>query len=231
MCTVTYIPQKENNYILTSNRDETPKRQPNGIFQNTEKGLIYPKEPSKGGTWISASKDNQLLCLLNGAFVKHKHRPPYRRSRGLLVLDFFDYNSADDFFQNYELKDIEPFTLIVYEKGKLFELRWDETKKHLKELDPQQAYIWSSSTLYPPQIKKMREEWFSAWKTAEKQPTAEAILNFHQTAGIGDPENDLRMTRHGGIVQTVSVTQFNSEKEEMIYIDLVNEEQSKSKLP
>jgi uncharacterized protein with NRDE domain len=227
MCTVTFIPKANQGFILTSNRDETPKRQPEGIYKDLEKGLIYPKEPSKGGTWICADQHNRLLCILNGAFEKHKHRPPYRRSRGLLVLDFFEYSSAQDFVDHYNFDGIEPFTLVIYEKGNLYELRWDEKKTHFTNLDAQQAHIWSSSTLYPPQIKELRESWFNEWQLSAENPMATEILKFHQTAGNGDPENDLLMSRHGGIVQTVSITQFNSEKRTMLYLDLVNDKRAK----
>jgi hypothetical protein len=223
MCTVSYLPMGENQFILTSNRDETPKRQPEGIFHNTEKGLYYPKEPSQGGTWISVADNNRVLCLLNGAFDYHKHQPPYKRSRGLVVLDYFDFSSAEAFSKNYDFEGIEPFTLIIFDNGTLFGLRWDGTSTHLKPLDPQLPHIWSSSTLYPEAIKRLRKEWFAKWLTEHPVYTPEDILYFHQHAGIGDPENDLIMSRYDGKLCTVSHTQIvkNSDSVQMTYLDRI----------
>jgi len=227
MCTVTYLPLGKDQFVLTSNRDESPRRQPEGIFKNEERGLIYPKEPSQGGTWIAASDNGRLLCLLNGAFVKHKHQPPYKRSRGLLVLDFFDYKDAPSFFENYDFEGIEPFTLVIYDRGNLYQLRWDEKKVHVKELMPTEAYIWSSATLYPAPIQEQRAGWFTDWKCQQGSYRPESAWQFHQEGGKGDIENGLVMYRNDGIVQTVSHTQVTLERDhfKMRYYDRLSQEE------
>jgi hypothetical protein len=52
MCTVTYLPLKDNNFILTSNRDETPLRKtiPPKTYVESGVELIYPKDELAGGT-------------------------------------------------------------------------------------------------------------------------------------------------------------------------------------
>ncbi len=70
MCTVTYLPLGNNNFILTSNRDETPLRKTIPPKEYDENGveLTYPKDELAGGTWIGLSDKNRLVCLLNGGF-------------------------------------------------------------------------------------------------------------------------------------------------------------------
>jgi uncharacterized protein with NRDE domain len=166
MCTVTYLPLGNDEFCLTSNRDETPSRQPMELYYDEANNLLFPKEPKHGGTWISASADNRLVCLLNGAFQKHKHEPPYRRSRGLVVLDYFEYGTTAQFVTNYYFDGIEPFTMVIVDNGKLFDFRWDGAAKHLLELDPEKPHIWSSSTLYNDEIKNKRIAWFQNWLAA-----------------------------------------------------------------
>ena len=89
--------------------------------------LLHPKDARAGGTWLVATNNGTVACLLNGAFKKHHHSPPYRRSRGLMILDAAtQYNSFQNFTQHYDFEGIEPFTLVVCESEKVFELRWDE---------------------------------------------------------------------------------------------------------
>lgn len=234
MCTVTYLPLINRGFILTSNRDETPTRAAIELRQNDEKNLLYPREPKAGGTWICASATERLVCLLNGAFEKHQHRPPYRRSRGLVVLDFFEYENASQFLQVYDFQGIEPFTMVIWERGLLAELRWDEQQTHFKYLDTQQPHIWSSSPLYPQPVRAMRESWFADWliQNADNQ-SPESILKFHQTAGTGDPENDVKMYRRNGLVQTISITQVLYHATtgfEMTYRDLIDGQQYAAQL-
>jgi hypothetical protein len=206
MCTVTYLPLGNDEFCLTSNRDETPSRQPMELYHDEANNLLFPKEPKHGGTWISASADNRLVCLLNGAFQKHKHEPPYRKSRGLVVLEYFDY-STPQFISNYYFDGIEPFTMVIFDNGKLYDFRWDGIEKHLKELDTKLPHIWSSSTLYSDEVKEMRLSWFQDWLNSEMPKNAVEILNFHKTAGADDIENGLIMSRNNNLVCTVSITQ------------------------
>ena len=57
--------------------------------------------------------------MLNGAFTKHERNLPYRKSRGLIVLEIFEYKSFSDFVTDVDLHNIEPFTLVLAEKDKL----------------------------------------------------------------------------------------------------------------
>lgn len=233
MCTVTYIPQPDGRFILTSNRDESPLRSPEGLSAESHYGkiLLFPKDKGAGGSWIAASDDNRLGCVLNGAFVKHKHQPPYRKSRGLMLVEFFAFPSVNDFAEQYDFEGIEPFTLIVVDRNMPFEIRWDERKLHLKALNPSEKYLWSSATLYPPEIQKKRLQWFSAWKKNRVDFGLEVIREFHLNGGEPDPWNGFVMNRNNK-VRTVSVTSVVQEPDgfEMVYGDLLRNTEKRSRL-
>ncbi|MBK9018424.1 MAG: NRDE family protein [Saprospiraceae bacterium] len=53
-----------------------PVRRSTSTVRVVAASLIFPRDTAAGGTWIAASDTNRVACLLNGAFVKHKHQPP-----------------------------------------------------------------------------------------------------------------------------------------------------------
>ncbi|NOU58971.1 NRDE family protein [Marinifilum caeruleilacunae] len=224
MCTLTYIPTGEDHFIFTTNRDEDPKRiaLPPCIYKTKLLENLYPLDQSGNGTWMLCNA-NYSLCLLNGAFVKHKHQPPYKKSRGQVVLDYENYTDSTKFVLNYSFKGIEPFTMVVVrhtDGNKLEEIRWDGESIHYKALQNEIPAIWSSSTLYDTAAKDLRVKWFKSWK-AENTFTPSTVLNFHKSAGKGDTTNGLIMNRKE-IVKTTSITQIVSDKSglSMRYEDL-----------
>ncbi len=230
MCTVTFIPTKKNEFILTSNRDESAARSPENISQMEQKGqtLIFPKDKGAGGTWIAASSHNKLVCLLNGAFECHERNLPYSKSRGIMVLEFFQYPDANQFFAAYDFSGMESFTMITYDNGQLWDFRWDEQEqqKFIKALDTSQCHIWSSATLYKKSIRQKREQWLAEWLVDRVDFSRSAILELHKKGGEGNPSIDFMMNRYNYLVQTVSITQVvgTNGKMELIYNDLMNEE-------
>jgi len=213
MCLVSYIPQASG-YVLSSNRDESPTRSETQLTSELVNGttLIYPKD-HKGGSWIIASDRGVSLCVLNGAFENHKRRLPYRMSRGLMLKAFFNYQSTADFLRLFDFDGIEPFTLIIKDFIGLYEFRWDGLYKYIKQLDPEQTYVWSSSTLYSPEIRRKRSALF--FELIKPNHSVEDIQNIHLTGKIGDPENDFRMNRSDRVA-TISHTNIVSRGERKI---------------
>lgn len=225
MCTISLV-YNENfpwEFCLTSNRDEAPGRETFSpeIHKINERQLLFPKDGLAGGTWIGISDHKRLLCIMNGGYKSHVSRPPYRLSRGIVVLDLL---AADDFlqeFENYDLAGIEPFTLVACDwsnKLAFYEVVWDGNKKHLENL-PLKNYIWSSSPLYSPEMKSLRESWFEKFQE-EGIISPQRLWDFHHSAGMGNKEIDLVMDR--GYVKTKSITQVikTSAETKMIYEDL-----------
>lgn len=212
MCTVTYLPLANNDFILTSNRDVTIRRVPASVPQIEQLEaikLIYPKDGAAGGTWMGANDNGRVVCLLNGGFEKHIYNPPYRKSRGLVVKDILSGEDLD-ILETYDLKGIEPFTLLVLDAADEFQFRelvWDGTQKHLTSTDTSYPKIWSSSTLYDSAMRAKRKDWFGSWLIQNARYSQDQILDFHETAGEGDPTVDVQMNR--GIIRTVSISSIH----------------------
>ncbi len=229
MCTVTFLPKGPQSYILTSNRDETPKRAAlhpaeYSVFGHT---LYFPKEPLAGGTWIVTDKQRFTLCLLNGAFVIHERNPPYRLSRGQMVLEFFRYADVSAFLKDYDFQGIEPFTLVLVDSTDeidLTELVWDGNEAHVRKLSADEPYIWSSATLYPKEIADQRRDWFRSWLEEHERFAQSEIIDFHKYGGRGDLWNNFVMKR-GDNLETVSITSIEKGDDFAVkYEDLLTSE-------
>lgn len=225
MCTVTFLPQDNNNYILTSNRDEFIHRSPEELSTQYLSGtqLVFPRDKTAGGTWIAASSTDRVICILNGAFQNHHRKPPYRRSRGLMALDFFAFPSVNKFVDQYQFNNMEPFTVIACEGVNLYEVIWDGKTVTFNKPNNEAAHIWSSSTLYDDTIKKKRQGWFEDWQAKANTQSLDQIMKFHTTAGDGDRANDVLMARSDNFC-TVSITNIirSGGVLEMRYHDLLN---------
>lgn len=213
MCTVTLIPTEENDFILTSNRDEAIARKTDipQFYTVEDTKMLFPKDAVAGGTWIGVSEQCNMICLLNGGFEKHTRKASYRKSRGVVVKELLASLDMEKAIYDYDCTDIEPFTIVAicWKKALAFyELVWDGETKHIRPLEKGQAHIWSSSTLYTDDMKAMRREWLKAYEN-EKTLNKENLIDFHKNAGIGDDQIDLRIDR--GALKTVSITQVSKE--------------------
>ena len=210
MCTVTFVPLGDKNFVLTSNRDVSYKRamaSPPEIHAEHGVDLLYPRDEEAGGTWIGSSFDNRLICLLNGGFEDHVRKLPYRKSRGLIVTELLAAEELSSKLESIDLENIEPFTLVSVEWKDgltLGEFVWDGGQRH-RRLFPIAPQIWSSSTLFDPKMRDTRKHWFENWKD-QGDFSPESILEFHKTAGRGNDDVGVILKRKQ--VGTVSITQF-----------------------
>src|SRR5690606_24353748 len=79
-------------------------------------------------------------------------------------------------------------------------------------LDPGGQYIWSSSTLYPVEVRTHRSEIFRSWLDSGKDSSPESIMEFHEF-GNPDPINGFVMNR-SDLVRTLSITQMQIHPDE-----------------
>ena len=226
MCTVTYLPLGNNDFILTSNRDEDANRKTIApkVYEDEGVKLVYPKDVIAGGTWIGLSDKKRLICLLNGGFEKHKRADNYRLSRGVIVKQLLKVDDPVEIINHFNFEEIEPFTIVLVDwKVSLnaYELVWDGVVKHFKKLD-NKPKIWSSSTLYTNDEKQLRRDWFSEWLGEKNNFSQKEIINFHQDNTKGNLETSLRMKR--SYVETVSITSVKkiANAIDINYIDLLN---------
>ena len=228
MCTVTFFKANSGEFVLTSNRDELVKRktvQP-AIYEQEGKHILYPKDKEAGGTWIAVSSKGVVCCLLNGGFDRHERKLPYRKSRGVVLLDVFNHSSVESFLATYNLEDIEPFTLIILDvqHNTLVQLVWTGVTKHIKDLNISKQYIWSSTSLYSKEQRELKSNTFNSWLFTSKEYTKDNIYSLHAK---DETKNGFIMQGHKQL-ETVSITQItaNSQRIEMSYLDLLTQSNS-----
>ncbi|QBZ97637.1 NRDE family protein [Flavobacterium sangjuense] len=227
MCTVSFV-NANGKIIITSNRDEKTLR-PNSIepknYLINNKKIIFPKDQKAGGTWFAIDEHATILVLLNGADERHILKESYRKSRGLIVLELISSESVIAAWKNIDLENIEPFTLVLFQNQKLYQLRWNETEKSTLELDTNQSHIWSSSTLYSKEIREKRANWFYTFLDAKPEVDDEELFNFHRYTEEENTEHGLVINRNGTL-KTLSITQTIIEKNKVAihYNDLIAEQ-------
>jgi len=225
MCTVTFVPLNDKVFI-THNRDEKSSRSiamPPAKYTVNGYTLLFPRDTAAGGTWIAINNNGAAAVLLNGAFTNHVQQLPYRKSRGLVLLDIVAAADPQLSFEKTDLNGIEPFTIVLWQQQQLFECRWDGMHKHVNRLPANLPHTWSSATLYNQAVLNKRKTWFQQWQQTHTMPTMEDIVQHHMNAGDGDAHNDLRMNRQGQML-TVSITsmELSEDKSMMQYTDLCN---------
>ncbi len=207
MCTVTIF-RNSGETIITSNRDEQVARaaalQPKKYLING-KNITFPKDPKGGGTWFAADESGNVIVLLNGARQSHQVKPGYRKSRGLIVLDLISSTSAIDCWNEIDLNEIEPFTIVLHQDEILYDLRWNGEVKEKNIVECKYA-IWSSATLYAEHIRHARENWFEEFlKENDYNVNAGQLCQFHTTSHGADIQNGLVIDRDQ--LKTLSITQ------------------------
>lgn len=214
MCTVTFLPKGQFDYVLTSNRDESIDRL-NALHPKIEKvgelDVLFPKDGSKNGTWVGVTENNRTLCLLNGGFKKHTPTGDYTKSRGLVVLDFFQKESTQSLVNTYNLDGIEPFTLIIIDVINnvrlLTQLKWDGIVRYITKLDSNATHIWSSATLYNKHEALHKASVFKEFDA--NQLNAETIFNFHEAGTLTEPLL-MKYINNSSPIETISTTQIES---------------------
>ncbi len=231
MCTVSFV-SSNGKTIITSNRDEKVIR-PSAIeprnYRINNKNVFFPKDQKAGGTWYAVNEIGTVLVLLNGAEEKHQLKPSYRKSRGLIVLDLISSDSVLQAWNEIDLDNIEPFTLVLFEKNELHQLRWNEIEKSTIKLDVHQKHIWSSSTLYPKDIREHRAQLFHQFLENKITITATEMHHFHRYTEEDNAENGLVINRND-VLKTLSITQTIIEENKVVlsHYDLQNQKNSET---
>ena len=97
-----------------------------------------------------------------------------------MALAYFDYATIDEFIHAFNFEGMEPFTLILYNKGDFKELKWDEVELYVRSLSVKDIHLWSSATLYNQEWWLNRSINFKEF-VARKQPDQLGIMDYHKT--------------------------------------------------
>lgn len=231
MSTVSFI-NKNGVVTITLNRNENVGRQTTMAprnYNHNGKNVFYPKDTESGGTWCSVAENGTVLTLLNGGIEQHSSKAFYRKSRGLVVLDLISNVSPKDSWNELNLTHIEPFTLILYQAQKLYQLIWDGVVKRKIMLDETKNHIWSSVILNNQEMREKRASSFFDFLQETPTYSATEIMNFHKRfKEFHSQDNKILSDRDN--VKMLSITQVIVDKNRgvMRYYDLLNEKKALS---
>lgn len=231
MCTVSFVPTSKG-IIITSNRDEKVLRKPASMpqkFVHEHSQLFYPVDGKASGTWFLVRNDNSVGVLLNGAFEPHIVKENYRISRGSILPEIFLHHNPLQALQEFDLNNIENFTILIFYEHFLHECKWNGVKLYVTALNIEQAHIYSSVTLYNTEMIRTRERWFDEWLNENQSPLQVDAINFHATAGKDNKHFGLQMNRNNEM-KTVSITSVLLEKNKasLCYQDCIQQQSSKT---
>ncbi|WP_268225483.1 NRDE family protein [Sinomicrobium oceani] len=229
MCTVTFV-HTEEQVILTSNRDESIHRSaalPPHIYTINHKRLAFPKDGRSGGSWFATDSNGITAIVLNGAEAPHTPQGPYRKSRGLLLLDIISHKDPITAWKAIAPDRIEPFTILLFRAPDLTVLQWNGTYKKTAPVAARTPYILSSSTLYTEAQQEHKKQRFNDFLTSHSNITPDDLLQFHQTVKTEDTGS--RLPKNPEVpVATLSITQCILKKNEkqMRYLQLFPEKKN-----
>lgn len=227
MCTLTYIPKEKGEFILTHSRDESVKRRlaaPPVKRKINGTDHIFPIDPVGMGTWIGGSESGRTAALINGGTREHLHNPPYRHSRGKVILDYFEVENFQEFYDLYQFEGLEPFTLLVFENGNIFKIIHDEDHTAYSQMDPDVPFLISSLSIYTDRSRSQRADAFLRWLDNRDGVDQKDILDFHNEL-VFEREPDKSKIPGDHILRTVSVTSIldSVSTVSINYHDLVND--------
>jgi len=223
MCTVSFF-NTGSSLIFTSSRDEKKDRE-KAVFPDTLKlednVLHFPRDKKALGTWFVVDENGNAAILLNGAFQKHESNPPYKKSRGIILLDLIKEKNIFDTFLEYDLSEIEPFQMLIYSQNMLFRLLWDGNVKYKILLNTNEYHLLCSKTLYNDEIILKRKNAFKKILHL-KNITAAKILDFHKAHRIEKVAHLEKSIKEK--YSTVSITQLVITKKsfDFTYHDLIS---------
>jgi hypothetical protein len=206
MCILSIVHQG-NEIIVTSNRDEKRER-PNSctpeVIVRDGRSIVYAQDSLQNGTWLVADDSGRVAVLLNGAIKPHVPNPPYRMSRGLLLLDVFEKEDFLTAFHEFDLTGIEPFQMIFISKGSIYQMLWDEQFKQVVQFHHQSSVCFFSSTLYSEHHQQEKENWFIKQQHILNGDCALHLFDLHQQRSNNTEDGCFFLNNSTHITKSVS---------------------------
>lgn len=220
MCTITYLPLENGDYILTQNRDVGTKRViaiPPERHEINGQILVYPVDPQGGGTWNAVSETHHAF-IMNGAEFDYYPAAEAVLSRGELCIGLLLHGEA--LFDKLEMQKFDHFTIVLINtadrNAPIREWRWNGRELNTREYPGNKAYLWISHGLYSEEDYMRKTPAFQEWYseiTKVLQSTdniAEKVWEWHHLKEVDGKEGFIIDRDYG--VMTVSVLQTKKER-------------------
>lgn len=223
MCTLIWKPTSEG-VLIGSNRDEWPGRGNASIpAWNTMNGkdVFAPIDPAKGGSWFACIPHKRLCVILNGGYIKHKHQPPYKMSRGIVLINALTWPIQQTL--EYDFSGIEPFTLVIrdFETKSAYTLVWDGSNIDIQTEHWSSFRVWSSATLYD----QAAHDWgVETTKDLIKESNKETIYNALLEQEFHNKRTHCAYEDSPPIETMASIVLEANDSWEFLYSDHINNE-------
>ncbi len=218
MCILSIV-KSEKGIIITSNRDEQRSRKNSlapELIELGERKAIIARDAQAQGTWFLTDTLGRTAILLNGAFESHIPNPPYRESRGIILINLFQEEKFKSAFLFYNLENIEPFQVIYIDPDQAFQCVWDGSQKHLFEIDLSTPNVFFSPTLYAREIQEEKRKHFFKTFSNRESFIARTIFEFHIEQNEHS-EFDFFMNREHQTTKSVTQVELNSAQSKYLH--------------
>ena len=219
MCILSIV-KSEQGIVITSNRDEQRSRKNSlapEIINLGERKAIIARDAQAQGTWLLTDNLGRTAILLNGAFESHIPAPPYRESRGIILMNLFQEENFKSAFLFYHLENIEPFQVIYLDPERAFQFVWDGNQKHLFEVDLSTPQVFFSPTLYTKeQQEEKRNHFFKILAEIESMDSSQ-LLEIHSNQNINSLDLNFFMSREHQTTKSISQVELNSTQSKYVH--------------
>jgi len=211
MCILSIV-KSEASIIITSNRDEQRSRknsQPPEIVEFESRQTILARDAQAHGTWLLTDNCGRTAILLNGAFEFHTPSPPYRESRGIILMNLFQEENFKSAFLFYNLENIEPFQIIYIDHNQTHQCIWDGNQKHIFNIDLSLPQVFFSPTLYTKSLQEKKKKHFFDTFTNFQILNAHQLFEFHSEQNENS-DVDFFMNREHQTTKSISQIELHS---------------------
>ena len=218
MCILSIV-KSEQGIIVTSNRDEQRSRKNSlapEIIELVDRKAIIARDAQAQGTWLLTDNLGRTAILLNGAFESHVATPPYRESRGIILMNLFQEENFKSAFLFYNLENIEPFQVIYLDQEWAFQCVWDGNQKQLFEIDLSTPQVFFSPTLYSKEQQTEKRNHFFKTFTDLSLFKAPRLFEFHSEQNENS-DLDFFMSREHQITRSISQVELNSTQSNYVH--------------
>lgn len=209
MCTLSWW-RRDGALSLRFNRDEQRQRMA-AEAPALREGLIWPRDPQGGGTWICVDAAGTVHCLLNDYMSEPPAGVPLR-SRGELPLRAA--GNSDTITEWLCPEVYAPFHLFrIPRVGEIRHVHWDGRRLTEGPAHPEMT-LWSSSGWHPRPVVKSREDLFVRLR-AERGISEDMLHAFHCFKDPERPAYGPWMTRADA--KTVSISEIKVDDQGILF--------------
>jgi uncharacterized protein with NRDE domain len=205
MCTVTIL-ARPRGFCITMNRDERRTRAAEyAPAPWGDNGLIAPRDPVGGGTWIGLNPRGQWACIMN-SYVAHT---PTRddTSRGEIIPLLLAQGDPSAALATLDVAAYRPFRLILGTRTHWQLYHSNGQSLTVEARSEGRDVMFSSSSWNADAVLPARNAAFARWQAHGSAVDAQGIPTIHRWQEAGDEKTAILMQRPESA--TTSITQIN----------------------